>query len=93
MSKRNEVLVQVRDFARTPFAFPGGYPKVLIMADSDCLCSKCAKDNYRLISDSTRNNNRDGWGEHGFDIHWEGEPLVCANCNAEIESAYGIPEE
>lgn len=27
-----------------------------------------------------------------FDIHWEGEPIVCAECNAEIESAYGVPD-
>lgn len=87
-----EILRDVRQFARAPFAFPGGYPKVLIMADGECLCSACARAEYRQISNATRHALRDGWKAGGVDIHWEGEPLQCAHCNAEIPSAYGNPE-
>lgn len=88
---RNETLVQVREFIRQPYAWPGGYPKVLIMTDCCYLCVKCAKDNYRLISDATRNNLRDGWQAAGVQINWEDTDGECANCNAKIESAYGEP--
>lgn len=89
---RNEKLVQVREFIRQPHAFPGGYPKVLYMADGECLCAKCAKENYRLISEATRSNDRhSGWCAYAIDLYFEGAPLACANCNAETESAYGEP--
>lgn len=89
---RNEVVQAVKHFIRHPYAWPGGYPVVLIMADGECLCDKCAKENFRLISKSTRDKLRDGWQAAGTQIHWEGAPLACANCNKEIESAYGEPE-
>lgn len=89
---RNETMQDVKEFIRAPFAFPGGYPKVLIMADGETLCATCAKSEYRLISDSTRHASRDGWQAFGVDLHMEGAPLTCAHCGAEIESAYGDPE-
>ena len=89
---RNEVVQAVKEFIRNPVAWPGGYPVVLYMADGECLCSQCAKENYRLISKATRDSLRDGWKAAGTEIYWEGAPLVCANCNKEIESAYGEPE-
>lgn len=60
MQKRNTLLVEVREFIRHPFAFPGGYPKVLIMQDGETLCATCAKAEYRQISNATRHNLRDG---------------------------------
>jgi hypothetical protein len=90
---RNETMQAVKDFIRQPAAWPGGYPKVLIMQDGECLCATCAKSEYKQISDSTRHLSRDGWQAIGVDIHWEGEPIICAHCNAAIESAYGVPEE
>jgi hypothetical protein len=90
---RSQVMQSVREFIREPYAFPGGYPKVLIMSDSECLCAKCAKANYRLISKATRHNDRrDEWHAEGVDLHLEGPPAFCAHCNAETESAYGEPE-
>lgn len=87
------ILREVREFARTPYAWPGGYPKILVMSDGECLCASCARKEYRLISLATRDGLRSGWEAEGVDIHWEGEPLTCANCNAEIESAYGPVDE
>lgn len=89
---RNETLVQVREFARQPFAWPGGYPKALIMQDGECLCSGCARKEYRQISQATRGGLRDDWAAVGVQLHMEGAPLVCANCGQQIESAYGDPQ-
>lgn len=90
---RNETLVQVREFIRQPFAWPGGYPKVLHMTDGGCLCAACAKANYRQISRAAWQDDKwGGWAALGVDLHLEGEPLVCSNCNVQIESAYGSPD-
>ena len=88
-----QLLRDVREFARQPYAWPGGYPKALLMSDGECLCAKCARSEYRLISDSTRTDRRDSWQAVGIDIHWEGAPIVCAHCGIDIESAYGSDEE
>ena len=88
-----ELLRDVREFARQPYTWPGGYPIILIMHDGECLCAKCARSEYRLISDSTRNHRRDGWQAEALTIHWEGAPIECAHCGKEIESAYGVPED
>jgi len=90
--KRNEILVQVRDFARAPYAFPGGYPKMLIMRDGEVLCAGCAKSEYKLISAATRNDLRDSWAAAGVELHMEGSPYQCAHCNTDIDSAYGEPD-
>ena len=92
MNKPIDILRDVREFARCPYTCPGGYPKILIMTDGECLCSSCARSEYRLISDSTRHNVRDGWEAACISIHWEGAPIICANCGTEIESAYGDSE-
>ena len=90
---RNERVEAVKEFIRQPVAWPGGYPKVAIMADGECLCATCAKANYKQVSRDTRARGRhDGWAVEGVQIHWEGEPLECAHCQTQIESAYGVPE-
>ena len=86
---RNQKTAAVREFIRQPFAFPGGYPLVLVMSDGGTLCARCARDNYRLISHATRHDTRDGWKAEGAHIHWEGGPECCDHCGAETESAYG----
>ena len=86
-----EILQQVRQFARAPFSSIGGYPKVLIMSDGATVCSTCARENYRLISHSTRHHDGDGWQAAGVQLHEEGAPLYCDQCNAATESAYGDP--
>ena len=64
------------------YAWPGGYPVVYYDHDGESICPKCAND--------------DDWSDKaliGADIWEEGPTLQCANCNAEIESAYGDPDE
>lgn len=92
MSKPTETLRAVRAFIRQPYAWPGGYPMALLMSDGETLCAKCARAEYRQISNSTRHALRDGWRAADVFVHWEGAPLICAHCGAETASAYGDPD-
>ena len=66
----------------------GGYPVFMIAKDGGCLCYKCAKDNARLIIESTRNGFASEWCYFASGINWENPELFCENCNRRIESAY-----
>lgn len=80
----------LKDFIRHPFAFPGGYPKALLMGDGETLCSKCARENYRQMREAFR---RQGcWYPEAVFIHYEGRALECGHCGAETESACGDPD-
>jgi hypothetical protein len=90
---KNQKITALQDFIRTNGWEHGGYQKILIMNDGECICVKCAKSEYRIISDSTRKYYKDGWQVAGVDIHWEGDSIFCAHCNVEIESSYGVTEQ
>lgn len=83
------ILRNVREAARSGFAWPGGYPLIVVMTDGATLCPACARAEYPLIARATRDGSRDGWAAAGTDIHWEGAPDECAHCGASIPSAYG----
>lgn len=89
----NEQIAELKDFIRQPYAWPGGYPKMLILGDCETVCPSCAKENYRLISEATRLGGLKEWAVFGVGVHWEGEAIECAHCGALTESAYGVPEE
>ncbi len=66
----------------TPYAWPGGYPILFLNDRLDILCAKCAREEFIMRNvDIT------------CDIYYEGPPYQCEECNAEIESAYGDPDE
>jgi len=66
------------------FTSIGSYPMFYLTKDGGVLCAECA------TSDGQTTDPHDPqWYLVGADIHWEGEPLTCDHCNAEIESAYG----
>lgn len=67
------------------FAWPGGYPIYYLDSDNCVLCPKCAN---KHLADEQENFRPAAYG-----VHYEGEPLICEQCNAEIESAYGVPEQ
>lgn len=69
------------DSPQSPFplvAWPGCYPLVYIDSDGGELCPACANKHRSVIV--------------GGDVYWEGPALVCDECYALIESAYGDPE-
>lgn len=88
---KNNIMASVREYIRTPYAWPGGYQKILIMSDGEVICPDCARSEYRQISNSTRHKLRDGWSAEGVDIFYEGASINCAHCNKQIDSAYGDP--
>lgn len=73
---------------RNPCAWPGGYPRYLLMDDGGALCPKCVRENRSDIIKATLRGYRSGWAAAGSDINWEDHALRCDHCNAQIEAAY-----
>ncbi len=69
------------------YAWPGGYPLFYLTKDCGVLCPDCA--NGKNGSEAHETSDDPQWRLVACDVHWEGEPLTCDHCNAEIESAYG----
>jgi hypothetical protein len=84
----------LKHFARSHgFAWPGGYPLALLMSDGEVIDAHATRENYRLIRDAMRSNDkRSDWFPIEVFIHWEGPPLYCAHSGREIPSAYGEPD-
>jgi hypothetical protein len=66
-------------FAR--YAWPGGYQIIFITHDGDMLCAECA-----------RTAVMEGHETLAADIYYEGPVEYCADCNRELEPAYGDPD-
>ena len=85
-------ILDIKNTIRNPYAWPGGYPLYMIADDGGCICTNCAKDNFKLIADSVIRGISDGWKVVAIDINYEDDSLHCGNCNTQIESAYGEDE-
>lgn len=68
------------------FAWPGGYPIYYLDSDNSVLCAKCATE---CLKPDTNDNMK----PIACDVYYEGPTMQCDECNADIESAYGDPEE
>ncbi len=83
---------EYKEAARTPYAWPGGYPTALLMADGESLCMRCARENAREILARIHNGlppNCDAeWLPEAHYVNYEDSELYCAGCNDRIESAY-----
>lgn len=66
------------------YAWPGGYPILYLDGGNDILCAVCAT---KAAADEDPKMRPCAW-----QIHYEGESEFCADCNVEIESAYGNPD-
>lgn len=74
------------------WAWPGGYPKYLVMRDGGALCFSCAKKEWHNIVYDHITNNDSGWMVDGVAVNWEDGELACDHCDGRIESAYGEVE-
>ncbi len=81
------ILREVKQAIREPWAWPGGYPKFLIMSDGEALSIKAARQCWREIVWATLHRERSGWQAIGVDINWEAV-LMCAHTGELIECAY-----
>ena len=80
----------LKNFIRSGgFAWPGGYPCALLMADGECIDAQSARENFRLILDSLKNQTYRDWTPVDVFLHWEGDPIVCAHSGRVIPAAYG----
>ncbi len=74
----------------------GSYPVHAIMADGEPLCHACISDESNPVHDGCPTGkcleSDRQWCYMDADVYWEGPTLHCANCNAELESAYGDPD-
>ena len=77
-------LLEVWNGKLPAFAFPGDYPIVYVDGYHNDVCPDCAQE---LLGDEY------GQAPTYWYIHQEGASVFCAECNAEIESAYGGPDE
>ena len=84
MNTHRQSIEAVRTAARNPYAWPGGYPIVLLMYDGEVLCNKCLKGNYRMILKRTRDQDNDDWTAAGLMVLEGTEedygPMECAHC-------------
>lgn len=71
------------------YAWPGGYPKYFVTNDGEAMSFDSVKENYRLVLDSVKHGNSDGWCVVDVDINWEDDYLTCCHSGEIIESAYG----
>lgn len=67
------------------YAWPGGYPLYVLMADGDTLCIDCANTEEQARFDNTENT---GWRIQALDVNWEDPQMICCHCHTRIESAY-----
>lgn len=86
------ILRDVKLAIREPYAWPGGYPKFVVMKDGATLSCTSARKEWRSICASTIQDARDGWDAAGVDINYEDPALFCDHSGERIESAYAEPE-
>jgi hypothetical protein len=71
------------------YAWPGGYPTYFLCDDGEALCHDCLSKNRIQVIDAVANKQNGGWRVVALDINYEDSNCYCANCNKQIESAYG----
>lgn len=92
-NQQNPALPHNEDGILPARAWPGGYPILYLMADGESLCSGCANGKNGSETLNPECDEDPQWTILEAYVHWEGPPAFCSNCNAEVESAYGDPEE
>ena len=87
-----DILKEVKNAIRNKYAWPGGYPLFVVLADGEALSCDAARENWRQIVSATISGTvlpYDSWRAAGVEINWEDTDLFCAHSGARIESAYG----
>ena len=74
------------------FSSVGCYPIFYVAVDGGVMCPACSNGENGSECGNPEVEGDPQWDIAAHDIHWEGEPLTCEHCNADIESAYGPVE-
>ncbi len=85
---RIAILRQVKQAIRQPYAWPGGYPLYVLMADGEALSIEAARSEFKLVAYATLFAQRDEWRAAAVAIHYEDTELYCAHTNEQIGSVY-----
>ena len=85
---RVETLRRVKQAIREPYAWPGGYPRFIVMADGEAVSCEAARAEWRQIVYATLHGLRDGWRAVDTCTNWEDTALYCAHTGERIPSAY-----
>lgn len=78
------ILRDVKDAIRNPYAWPGGYPKTIILDDSELLCATCAEKEFHNVCRDTL-CGYSGWCAISVDIIWEGGNH-CNHCGTCVDA-------
>ena len=85
-------LKEVKEAIREPYAWPGGYEKVLVMSDGEYMHTGCAHENWREIVtahiDKRNGYPNCGWEVAAVEVNWEDSDAYCAQCNERVVSEY-----
>jgi len=91
--RREHPMGAARIVRRERYAWPGGYPLALILADGEALCPTCVAAEWTQISTSHRHQSRDGWRPLGLEIcAAPEEDVVCAHCGRTIADGPEVSE-
>lgn len=91
MKTTREKVDAIKDIIRCPYAWPGGYEKVMLADDGGAICHQCVAREYRIILDSTRKGYKDGWQCAGVFLADDADDgVICDHCYRTItEEATG----
>ncbi len=84
-----KALREAKIVARERFAWPGGYPLVLITSDGGCLCAACVRKEWRnIVQYALWEQPTSGWHPAGLQIEEDSESEECCDhCGAIIAGA------
>lgn len=59
--KQREQRNILTSIVRHPYAWPGGYERLIVTEDGDLLCSQCSRKEARRIMSDVRDGYNTGW--------------------------------
>lgn len=74
---------------RERYAWPGGYPLALLLADGELLCPDCVAAEWAQVSFAHRHHLSDGWRPAAYVILDDPEPEapeICAHCGKDFHA-------
>ncbi|NBW99714.1 hypothetical protein EBR03_09095 [bacterium] len=70
-----EKINALKNVIRQPYAWPGGYEKIIAMSDGELVCKRCVKENYREIIFATKTEEKfSQWAVDSVILDCELEP-------------------
>lgn len=82
---KSKQAIELQDFARNPYAWPGGYPLFALCSDGGALCHDCVRDNYRQIREAQKSYSQCGWNVVAIDVNYEEGSVTCDHCGDAID--------